>query len=226
MKYFSRKHLFVLLLALSFAGTALYAMGKLTPEMAFAQAKLEDAIAETGYADAEVDELHKKISLLLPQVTQAIEQDAQGNKIRLHLRSGRSMKTTGENYIVNGYADLYVGDSTPLERVVLTYERTNTVGNLFRVEKREMINPTPNYNGGLDSNEDITIVYYEMTDPDLGFQRISETTFREIALHEIKTTTLRTYKQYLRVALNALELKITDKAHEEAAKTLEMIEFE
>lgn len=214
----------IALLALAWGFHAAFTAGRLTPEAALAQQQLEDAIAQVGYGDSEIDELHRKISALVPRLSQT-EGMIQDGKIQLTLRSGQSIKVTGENYIVNGVSELFVaGDS--LEKIVMTFERTNTMGDLFRVEKREMTNPTPGFGDELDTNEDIAIVYYEMTDPEQGFVKVSEALFQEILLHEIKTSVLRTYKQYLRVTLSALEQKISDREKEESARTLEMIEFE
>ena len=199
-----------------------------SPEVQYAQDKLMDARSSTGYADSEIDELHRRIGEILPQLDGIVETNGKDRKVRLAITSGQSYRLTGEQYIISGYADVYIRQDNSLEKVVLIYERLNAVGSTYLAEKRELFNPTPNYydNGQIDTNDDLTLIYSESTGPDKDFDQKAEIKFSDIDRHRNRTEILRTYKQYLRKTINALDAMLRNRDTSQRAQIKYMLEFE
>lgn len=222
-----KKIIFLSLFLLLFSG--LRTEPDLSPAVKAVQEDLVQHYEDIGYGDYEIDLLHRKIGLLLPKLSNFIETDENGEKfVKITVTMGQSKRTTGENYLINGYARLYPGAENTLKKLEVTYLRQNTVGDKFQVEKRVLINPTPNFlgNNKVDSNMDISLSLYLTQKTDNDFKLIREVTFKDIDLHHRKKRLLDSYKQYLRKTLKALERQIRFIELSDATEFLFMLEFE
>lgn len=199
-----------------------------SPEVQYAQDKLIEARSSTGYGDAEIDDLHRRIGEILPKLNNIITNNGQERKVRLAITSGQSYRLTGEQYIITGYADVYIRPDNTLEKVVLIYERLNAIGNTYLAEKRELLNPTPNYhtNGQIDANDDLILVYSESKGPNEKFKQLAEIKFDNIDRHRNRTQILRAYKQYLRKTITALDTILRNRETSKRAQIKYMLEFE
>lgn len=200
--------------------TNLNAQSKLPPEVQAIQSELIKNYEDTAYGDYEIDLLHKKIAFLIPKVRELIETDSNGEqRIKIDVFTGESYKLTGEHYIVNGVAYLYPADKAGLKRVTISFTRQTATG-VYKMEKRELTNPTPASaeTNKIDGNNDITISYYETDDPNKDMTKVKEVVFSDILRHDFKMKLLGAYKNFLRKTLYALERRITsielDKGHD------------
>ena len=175
----------------------------------------EKRMEETGYADIEFDNIHRKITKLLPRLQKLIEKDEKGNfYFKIPIAFGESIKGVGERYIYNGEALLYTNrNGTTLNRVIFSFWRASPVGHVYKEEKRELINPTPRFDPEgkkIDSNTDWILVYYEREDEKAPFVEKWRTIFKDIPFFDKKKALLETYKKYLRKTLFYLTRKVAD----------------
>ena len=219
--------IFILLMLVSSA--APYAEEKfLSPETQYAQDQLKNAQESTGYADSEIDNLHRRISSIIPMLDGIISDDGGERKVRVLINSGQSFRVTGEQYVVEGVADIFIRSDNTLEKVVLIYERANSVGNAYLVERRELLNPTPAFydDGKIDTNDDIVLTFYRSTKPGEDFKEAGQVEFNEIDRHRNRKEILRTYKEYLRKTILSLDKMLADRDTAERDKIKYMLEFE
>jgi len=203
---------------------------RLTPEQQKIQDTLVESIEQNGYVDAELDSLHKRIGALLSKSKDLITKDEAGNEVyAIEVYNGESFRLTGEHYIVSGNVLLYPEGEDKLSKVVFSYERQNIIGNNYKVEKRVLTNPSPTFyddNGVIDRNDDMIVQYFEMIDPNTGFEQKGEMQFGSINSHKNKMIMFRAYKAYLRKVEVALLRHIRKIEVREAAELLFMLQFE
>ena len=221
---------FIIIATLSGLISLISAQAGLTPAMQTIQNDLIKYYETTGYGDYELDLVHKKIALLLPKLKDRIEKDSAGEeRIKLEITTGESVHGNGDQYLVHGYAYLYPGaEEGKLKKIVMEYIRTSANGATYKNEKRELINPTPDFLGEnkVDSNNDIILTLSTAVNGKGEFKKIRETTFASIDRHDRKVKLLQAYKNYLRRTIQALELNITDIELAKVTELMYMLEFE
>ena len=200
----------------------------LSPEARYEQQQLTQSIADTQYADAELDALHKRANVIIPYLANVLQNNQNGDKeVKLDIASGEGYRWNGDKYLFTSIIILSVKDDK-LKEVKLQYDRFNPYGGTFKLERRELINPTPFFGDNLnaDPNDDLIVVYSEASDKKLTFKEIDRFTFNDIDRHRDRTGLVRIYKQYMRKAIEALESKVKNEKTSTRADMLYMIELE
>ncbi|MCS6972445.1 MAG: hypothetical protein NZL89_05405 [Leptospiraceae bacterium] len=216
------------LVAIALIGSLLWAQKIIDPQILAQQEEQRKRAEETGYADIEIDNLHREIAQLAPKAAPRMKKTDDGGLV-LDIASGESIKTISERYIYNGIIVLYpTGDekSPKLSKVKLVFERTNPFGKEYKREKREVVNPTPLFFDNpetpasqqgqksepkVDRNDDMILTYYES-----DFDERQQEFFREKEKVEIKTIPfydkkmdfVEMYKKYLRRTAKALRYTV------------------
>lgn len=201
------------------------------PQVIAQREKMQKKAEETGYADIEIDNLHKKITTLLPKLESIIKKDEEKkeNIIVIPIASGESVKSISKRYLYDGLMYLYTNaDNTQLEKIVIRFTRMMPLGQKFKEERRELINPTPKFHedNKIDGNDDLSIIYYEFTlnkekmdsyikEKEIGtkdseFKEIDRIVLKEIPYFDKRISLVETYKKWLRKATRKLESKVTD----------------
>jgi len=202
------------------------ALDKLPRELAYAQEMLIKAYVESGYGDAEVDDLHKKIESMLPLLNDEMKIVSDSNKIVLNVGSGESFRVTGERYIFTGIAEIYK-TGNKLDKIVLIYERLNADSDYYKMEKRILTNSTPLYvDGSIDKNDDLMIAYEEKTSVNGDYKPVSEYNFSNIDMHEFRMQLFNSYKQYLRKTAASLDESIQSYNTRKRFNIIKIAEFQ
>jgi hypothetical protein len=205
------------------------AQAGLTPAAQTMQNELMKNFEITGYGDYELDLIHQKIGLLVPKLKNRMEKDASGEeRLKLEVTAGETIHSNGDHYLVYGYAYIYPGEPGKLKKIVMEYIRQTASGASYKREKRELINPSPVFNGEnmVDSNNDIVLSYYSAGGEKEDYKKIRETVFSKIDRHDRKIKLILAYKNYLRKTLHSLELNITNIELANVMELLNMLEFE
>ncbi|MES0488644.1 MAG: hypothetical protein ABUK01_01545 [Leptospirales bacterium] len=200
----------------------------LTAEARYEQKKLTKAIADSQYADAELDMLHKRANVFIPYISSSIKDNQNGIKeLKLDIDSGEGYRWNGEKYLFTSIILLTIEDDK-LKEVKLQYDRFNPYGGTFLLERRELINPTPFSGDNLnaDPNDDLIIVYSEASDAELTFEEKDRFVFTDLDRHRDRTGLVLVYKQYMRKAIIQLENKVKNEKTSKRADRLYMIELE
>lgn len=211
--------------ALGFFGVA-WAQKIIDPQVLAQQEEQRKRADDTGYADIEIDNLHREIAILLPKAAPRMKKAGDGG-LALEIASGESVKTISERYLYNGTIILYPdGDAKApkLKQVKLVFERTNPFGKEYKREKREVTNPTPLFFDNaqskdpkqtnetkVDRNDDIQVIYFESE-----YDARQQETFKEKEKVELKTIPyydkkvdfVETYKKYLRRTAKSLRFTV------------------
>ncbi|GAF67304.1 unnamed protein product, partial [marine sediment metagenome] len=208
------------------------------------QEAMRKKAVESGYADIEIDALHKKIKNLLPKLkilekSLKIPQEKSlfissgeqnGYKIILQIAFGESIKSISERYIYDGKAILYTdAEGTVLNKVEFRFLRINPLGYSFKEEGRSLVNPTPNFfedNQQIDKNEDLILEYFERTNPDEGFVKKHETTISDIIFIDKRLKLLETYRKFLRRTKKMIKRKVYDFDLQDRVRVQYMLEFQ
>jgi hypothetical protein len=195
------------------------------PQIIAQQEEQKKRAEESGYADIEIDNLHREIAMLAPKAAPRMKKTEDGG-LALEIASGESIKTISERYLYNGIIVVYpAGDekSPRLGKVRLVFERTNPFGREYKREKREVLNPTPLFFDNpeqkegqksepkVDRNDDMQLVYFESE-----FDERQQETFREkekvdlktIPFYEKKMDFVEMYKKYLRRTAKSLRYTV------------------
>lgn len=201
------------------------------PQVIAQREKMQKKAEETGYADIEIDNLHKKITTLLPKLNSVVKKDEEKkeNKIIIPIASGESVKSISKRYLYDGYLYLYLNsENTQLEKVIIRFTRMMPLGQSFKEERRELINPSPQFyeDDKIDGNDDLSIIYYEFTlkkeemnnyihakeigTNDDQFEEADRIVLKDIPYFDKKIAMVETYKTWLRKATKKLERKVTD----------------
>ncbi|MDH5719209.1 MAG: hypothetical protein OEZ13_01180 [Spirochaetia bacterium] len=177
----------------------------------FLEEKIKKA-EDSGYADVEFDILHKKITDLLPKLSDFIIDDKKENakKIIIPIAFGETFKSPEERYLFNGELHLYISGGNKISKLKIVYTRVNPIGDIYLSEKREIVNPTPSFynDDKLDSNDDITLVYHEKDANTDDYVKLDEITLKEIPFFEKKMSIMTSYKKYLYKAYRAFIYKL------------------
>jgi len=225
-----RKIIASILTGLILTAVETYSQEGLKPSVKMLQTQLTKNYENIGYGDYELDEMHRKLGLLVPGLKSRMIKDDNGEDcIKLEITSGESVKSDGSHYLISGFAYLYpASENGKLKKIVMEYFRQNASGVTYKVEKRQLANPSPDFRGDntVDSNDDIMLSYYETTNSSNGFNKIRETKFNDIDRHDRKIKLISAYKNYLRKTVFALERNITDIELSKVTELLYMLEFE
>lgn len=223
---------------------ALLAQKIVDPQILAQQEEIQRLAEEAGYGDIEIDLLHKEISdllgeLYLPKLAYSDpEQDRpwdlnpkQGEPIVLQIAQGESIKAISERYIYDGDLYLTADSNGKLQKVEFQFRRTNPIGYRYKVERRDLINPTPGFSENpdteeIDRNEDIKLIYYEMKDQETEFRKIAEFTLKDVRYFDKKMMIIEAYKKYLRRAKKRLEKSVYDRKLREKIRVRHMLSFE
>lgn len=221
-----RRRFFLFLGALVLGvGGLLWGQKIIDPQVIAQQEEQKKRAEDTGYADIEIDNLHRELAELVIKAAPRMKKTDDGG-LTLEIASGESIKTISERYLYNGDIVLYPvgeGKNAKLSKVQLVFERTNPFGKEYKREKRVVTNPTPDYFDNppesegktsepkVDRNDDMTIVYFESE-----FDARQQETFKEKEKIEIKTIPfydkkmdfVEMYKKYLRRTVKALQYTV------------------
>jgi len=232
------RRLLIICAAAAFITAGLFAQGPfnidfsgitgLTPEAKYEQQQLTQSIADTNYADAEIDLLHKRANIFIPFLVSSLNENQNGEKeIKLDIASGEGYRWNGDKFLFTSIIILTVKDDKLIE-VKLQYDRFNPYSGIYLLERRELINPTPFFGDNLnaDANDDFIIVYSEASDDKLTFSEKGRFDFSKLDRHRDRTGLVLVYKQYMRKALIALETRVKNEKTSTRAKRLYMIELE
>ncbi|MDH4262215.1 MAG: hypothetical protein OEV78_04120 [Spirochaetia bacterium] len=194
------------------------------------QNELISSYESTGYGDYELDLIHKKIALLIPKLKDKMEKDENGEeRLKIEVTAGETIHSNGDRFLVYGQAYIYPSsEAGKLNKIIMEYVRQTASGYTYSREKRELINPSPGFNGekSIDSNNDIILTYYFSTGENVPFKKVNETTFSNIQRHDKKMKLIKAYKDYLRKTLQALEWNLTNIELAKVMDLLYMLEFE
>jgi len=216
-----------ILIGLALVGVfgVLWAQKIIDPQVLAQQEEQRKRADDSGYADIEIDNLHREIAMLAPQAAPRMKKEDGG--LSLEIASGESVKTISERYIYNGKIILYTEGDTKapkLKQVKLVFERTNPFGKEYKREKREVLNRTPWFFDNpeskdpkqkaepkVDRNDDIEVVYFESE-----FDERLQETYKEKEKVELKTIPyydkkvdfVETYKKYLRRTAKSLRFTV------------------
>lgn len=212
------------IVALALCGV-LWGQKIIDPQVIAQQEEQKRKAEETGYADIEIDNLHREIAILAPKAAPRMRKTEDGG-IALEIASGESIKTISERYIYNGTIILYpAGDekSPRLSKVKLVFERTNPFGKEYKREKREVLNPTPLFFDNpeqkdgqkvepkVDRNDDMQLTYFESEFDERQQERFREkekVELKTIPFYEKKMDFVETYKKYLRRTAKSLRYTV------------------
>ena len=190
------------------------------------------------------DMLHRDISkligeLLVPKLAyDDPEQDRPwdlnvkpGEEFILKIAQGESIKAISERYIYDGDLYLQADNAGKLQKVEFRFTRTNPLGYRYKEERRDLVNPSPNFTpeenpDTVDRNDDITLTYYEMKDEQTEFKKISEFTLKDIQYFDKQMMIIDAYKKYLRRARKRLEQSVYDRKLREKIRVRHMLSFE
>ena len=187
---------------------------------------------KSGFANAEVDYLHRSIEKRLPFLAKKLEQDNQGEYYHLiPVASGESIKTISSRYLYNGDARFYTDqESKRLKKVVLSFVRLNPLGQVYLEEKREIINETPFFYPDpktLDRNDDIILIYFEKGSWERStFEEKYRYSLKNMRYFDKKIHLLNAYIQYLRRALKIINKEIYALELSERKKIQYTLEFQ
>lgn len=137
----------------------------------------EDRDEKAGYGDIEIDLLHKRIKNALSQLMtskhlqhpERYRKEVKGKHYYvMRIASGESIKSISERYLYVGTVYIETDkEGKTLTSIRMSFERLNPLGVLYKKQKRDLINPSPNFsdkNDSIDENKDITLVHYETID--------------------------------------------------------------
>lgn len=214
------------------------------PQIIAQQKEIQRLAEEAGYGDIEIDLLHRDISLLLGDLykddiqyddpEQARPWDINpnpGELVIINIARGESIKGISERYLFNGNLHLTADNSGKLQKVEFRFTRTNPLGYYYKEERRDLINPSPNFNedpekGEIDKNEDISLKYYEMKGLEKEFKPIAEFTLKDIRYFDKKMMIIEAYKKYLHKAKKKLERTVYDRQLREKVRIRKMLSFD
>ena len=223
---------------------ALLAQKIVDPQIIAQQEEIQKLARESGYGDIEIDMLHRDISkligeLLVPKLAyDDPEQDRPwdlnvkpGEEFILKIAQGESIKAISERYIYDGDLYLQADNAGKLQKVEFRFTRTNPLGYRYKEERRDLVNPSPNFTpeenpDTVDRNDDITLTYYEMKDEQTEFKKISEFTLKDIQYFDKQMMIIDAYKKYLRRARKRLEQSVYDRKLREKIRVRHMLSFE
>ena len=243
LKYEKIQHNFIPFLFLfNFFNLSLVAQdkSKIDPRIIMQKQKKEQVAEKTGYGSYEVDSLHKTLEGLLPRLKYKLEKDKNGElRFVLPIASGETIKGISVRYIYNGIAYLYIDSETKkLKKIMFDFVRINPIGNKFKEEKRQLINPTPFFNQNkseIDSNEDIILTYFEKeaietlkTQVDynkLKFEKKSEYVLKDIPYFEKKIRVVSTYANFVRRTIRKIKRELKKEEFSERIKIEYMLEL-
>lgn len=137
----------------------------------------EDRDEKTGYGDIEIDLLHKRIKNALSQLMtskhlqypERYRKEVKGKYYYvMRIASGESIKSISERYLYAGTVYIEIDkEGKTLTSIRMSFERLNPLGVVYKKQKRDLINPSPNFsdkNDTIDENKDIALVHYETID--------------------------------------------------------------
>ena len=223
---------------------------KLSPLLIDQKEEQKKKADDTGYADIEIDNLHRDIASsvrrildLEPLDRQRMKKEAEGG-VSLEIASGESIKTISLRYLYNGTIILYpTGDAKApkLAKIKLVFERTNPFGKEYKREKREVTNPTPSFFDNpeqkegqqraepkVDRNDDIQVVYFESQFDTRGvesFKEMQKVELKTIPFYEKKVDFVETYKKYLRRTAKALRFTLESMEISQKKKLRDLFEL-
>ena len=189
-------------------------------------------VEESGYADIEIDLLHEKMEKLLPQLKSLIKQDDKNKKyyLKMQIAFGESIKSISERYLYHGDVIIQTNANvTKIIEITFSFEKLNPLGNNFKLEKRELINPSPQFfanNEKLDRHEDMLLRYFERVDESTPYIEKNKFKIKSIKYFPKRVSLVNTYKKYLRRAKKKLVKKIYSMELTERVKVQRMLDFE
>jgi len=200
----------------------------LKPEIKIQQVELQKAIENKGYADKEIDTLHKQIQGMLSGLEDVTKNGTNGEKvIELTIDSGETMLWNGDMYTYLGKAYIFVSPDKKLQKIYITIDRFKNGGATFFIERRELRNPTPGVpEEGIDPNNDMVVVYFEKDYRAKDFSEMGRYTMTEIDRYKNRVGLIKIYKQYMRKTVRSLNLKFVRDKASKRAKMLHMVDFE
>ncbi len=233
----------------SFLGVAGYLFVKPVedPQIIAQREKMQQKAEETGYGDIEIDNLHRRVAYLLPRLTGLFTENKEKNEnvLILPIAYGESVKSISLRYLYDGYMYLYTdSEKKKLEKVVIRFTRMMPLGFEFKEERRDMINPTPLYHedNKIDSNDDISIIYYEYTlseeqmagrenpqvqnNDENRFKEADKIILKELPFFDKKISLVETYKTWLRRATTRLERKVVDLEMKERVRVQHIMDMQ
>lgn len=230
--------------------SVLWAQKIIDPQILAQQEEQKKKADDTGYADIEIDNLHRDIASsvrrildLEPLDRQRMKKEADGG-VSLEIASGESIKTISLRYLYNGTIILYpTGDAKApkLAKIKLVFERTNPFGKEYKREKREVTNPTPVFFDNpeqkegqqrvepkVDRNDDIQVIYFESQFDTRGvesFKEMQKVELKTIPFYEKKVDFVETYKKYLRRTAKALRFTLESMEISQKKKLRDLFEL-
>ncbi len=233
-KYFFQIGFPALALLLLISG-ALVAQEIVDPEILAAQKDQQKKAEEAGYADIEIDHIHKDLATLTTALKGRLKRAEVNNggeqpDIYFQIAAGESIKAISERYVYDGYIKIYLAGENKIGKIEFQFTRTNPLGATYKEERRILVNPSPNFSDNLpnqiDRNDDMTITYFEKTKPEAGFEKIYETNVKDIPFFDKRVRLVETYKKYIRRARYTMTNKSKDLNLSERVKIQHMLEFE
>ncbi len=204
----------------------LWAQKIIDPQVIAQQEEQKKKADDSGYADIEIDNLHREIAMLAPRAAPRMTKDQDGG-LSLEVASGESIKTISLRYLYNGRIILYPSGDTKapkLTKIKLVFERTNPFGKEYKREKREVLNATPLFFDNpeqkegaqrvepkVDRNDDIVVTYFESEFDARGqetFKEKEKVELKTIPFYEKKIDFVETYKKYLRRTAKSLRFTV------------------
>lgn len=180
--------------------------------------KRELEIEKQGFADVEIDYLHRDIAamyfIILPDLKgdHGFSVTLNDNKMVLPLSFGEIFKGLSDRYLYSAETHLEVDPETKsLKTVMVRFDRTAATGTRFIEERRDLTNPTPLYAKDLDTTEefntntDLFLEYFEQKKPKGSFEKIATLTFEEVGMFDKKEKMKNQYKTYLRQTLITMQ---------------------
>lgn len=221
-----RKAVWILSLGATGICGVLWAQKIIDPQILAQQEEQRKRADDSGYADIEIDNLHREIALLAPQAAPRMKKESDGGLL-LEIASGESIKTISERYLYNGVIVLYpTGDAKApkLTKVRMVFERTNPFGKEYKREKREVLNPTPLFFDNpeqkdpnqkiepkVDRNDDMLLTYFESefdARQQESFKEKEKVELKTIPYYDKKVDFVETYKKYLRRTAKSLRFTV------------------
>lgn len=230
--------------------SVLWAQKIIDPQILAQQEEQKKKADDTGYADIEIDNLHRDIATSVRRILDyeatdrtRMKKESDGG-VSLEIASGESIKTISLRYLYNGTIILYPsGDAKApkLAKVKLIFERTNPFGKEYKREKREVTNPTPSFFDNppekegqqraepkVDRNDDIQVVYFESQYDSRGvesFKEMQKVELKTIPFYEKKIDFVETYKKYLRRTAKALRFTLESMEISQKKKLRDLFEL-
>lgn len=193
------------------------------PQILWFQKSVNQQMEKSGFADARIDSLHKKIKTALPTLQSFINNDDGESKISILVANGETMEFPQKLFLYSVYVDLFTNaEASSLDKIKMRFVKIE-VSDKFNTEVRIIENPTPQFSEDLETlnrNDDLILSYYELAldpnqnetvqfpeHPNEKFSLLKSLSFSDISDFDKKMLLVNAYTEYLA----KLEQQVSDK---------------